>query len=222
MVLLTHWHGDHTGGVPDLIKLYPKLTPSIYKNSPEFDQQSISDGQIFRVEGATIRAIYSPGHSQDHMCFVLEEENAMFTGDNVLGHGTTAIEDLGLYMDTLGNMRSHACAIGYPAHGDVITDLPLKIDRELGIKQRREALCLRALMAIKSEGQHGSAVRGVTIGDLVIAMYGNNTNEGTRNAVLIPFVREILMKLAKQDRVAFRMRFGMQEWFPVGMDEDEL
>lgn len=62
-VLLTHWHGDHTGGVPNLLRLYPYLQDSIYKNDPNGGQQDITDGQIFRVEGATVRAIHVPGHS---------------------------------------------------------------------------------------------------------------------------------------------------------------
>jgi glyoxylase-like metal-dependent hydrolase (beta-lactamase superfamily II) len=79
-VLLTHWHGDHTGGVPDLIRLYPDIQDSVYKNEPEEGQQDIFDGQKFVVEGATVRALHVPGHSTDHMCFILEEEKAMFTG----------------------------------------------------------------------------------------------------------------------------------------------
>src|SRR6266480_4179685 len=119
-VLLTHWHGDHTGGVPDLLRLYPHLKDSIYKNEPDKGQLNITDGQIFRVEGATVRALHVPGHSEDHMSFILEEEQAMFTGDNVLGHGTSAVEDLGTFMASLQKMHAQNCAIGYPAHGATI------------------------------------------------------------------------------------------------------
>ncbi|KAF3763008.1 Metallo-hydrolase/oxidoreductase, partial [Cryphonectria parasitica EP155] len=84
-VLLTHWHGDHTGGVPDLLRMYPHLSDAIYKHTPSRSQRPITDGQVFQVQGATVRAVHAPGHSHDHMCFVLDEENAMFTGDNVLG-----------------------------------------------------------------------------------------------------------------------------------------
>ena len=72
------------------------------------------------------------------MCFILEEEDAMFTGDNVLGHGSSAVEELSVYMSTLRKMQAEKCAVGYPAHGVVITDLPAKIASELAQKQRRE------------------------------------------------------------------------------------
>src|SRR6266566_2377256 len=60
-VLLTHWHGDHVGGVPDLVCLYPHLAGAIYKHSPREEQQPIADGQVFGVEGATVRAVHNPG-----------------------------------------------------------------------------------------------------------------------------------------------------------------
>lgn len=68
-VLITHWHGDHSGGVPDLVRMWPHLKDQVYKNDPEPGQQQIVDGQIFRVEGATVRAVHAPGHSEDHMWY---------------------------------------------------------------------------------------------------------------------------------------------------------
>jgi len=93
---------------------------------------------MFKVEGATVRAVHSPGHSTDHMCFILEEEQAMFTGDNVLGHGTSAVEHLGTWMNTLQTMNSHGCDKGYPAHGMVIEDLRTKITGQLTQNHLRE------------------------------------------------------------------------------------
>ncbi|KAK2767076.1 hypothetical protein FQN54_006395 [Arachnomyces sp. PD_36] len=216
-VFLTHWHGDHTGGVPDLIRLYPDLGSSIYKNTPGKGQNPIADGQVFHVEGATVRAVHSPGHSHDHMCFVLEEENAMFTGDNVLGHGTSAVEDLSIYMSALRTMQSHNCAIGYPAHGAVIPNLPGKIEGELAQKLRRERQVLETLSKMRCEGKsNGSGKVGrVTVKELVTAIHGEGINEEVREMVLEPFIDEVLRKLAEDGRVGFEVSAGGKKWFGV-------
>ncbi|AEO58357.1 hypothetical protein MYCTH_2110682 [Thermothelomyces thermophilus ATCC 42464] len=215
-VLLTHWHGDHTGGVPDLIRLYPHLRTAIYKHTPSKVQQPIVDGQIFKVEGATVRAVHAPGHSHDHMCFILEEENAMFTGDNVLGHGTAAVEHLRTWMDTLRQMQSHGCAKGYPAHGAVISDLEAKIDGELASKFRREHQVLQALQSASNNAEGGGGRGGkarLTVKEVVSAVYGDKMDDGVRQMALEPFLQEVLSKLAEDGKVGFEMKGGVKKWF---------
>lgn len=209
-VLLTHWHGDHTGGVPDLLRLYPHLKDSIYKNEPDNGQQNITDGQIFQVEGATIRSLHVPGHSEDHMCFILEEEQAMFTGDNILGHGTSAVEDLGTFMASLQKMHAQNCATGYSAHGVTIKNLPGKIAGQLTLKWRRERQVMQALGRVRSRGG-----KSVTVKDLVTEIYGESLDEGTRTLALEPFIDEVLRKLAGDSKVAFEMRGGKKKWYSV-------
>lgn len=218
-IFLTHWHGDHTGGVPDLVRMYPDLASSIYKHTPSKTQQCITDSQTFRVEGATIRAVHTPGHSNDHMCFILEEEQAMFTGDAVLGHGTAAVEQLRIWMDSLHTMQSHNCVRGYPAHGIVIEDLRAKISMELAQKVRRERQVLLKLEETRRKEKAGGG-RGkgsMTVKELVIAMYGSEMDQGVRELALEPFTEEVLRKLAEDGRVAFEMRAGMQKWFTIGI-----
>lgn len=217
-VFLTHWHGDHTGGVSDLTRLYPDLSESIFKHTPSKSQRPIADGQKFKVEGATIRAVHSPGHSHDHMCFILEEENAMFTGDNVLGHGTSAVEHLSIWMASLKIMQSHDCSLGYPAHGDVIQDLPLKIKLEVAQKVRRENRVLQTLRKARDEEQSKGIGKGsMTVKQLVTAMHGSDLDEQMRGMALEPFTEEILKKLAEDGRVAFELRRGQKKWFVVVM-----
>ncbi|KAI9819843.1 MAG: hypothetical protein M1827_006412 [Pycnora praestabilis] len=214
-VLLTHFHGDHSGGVADLISLYPSLSSSIYKNQPDKGQIDIADGQTFSVEGATVTAVFSPGHSFDHMCFKLEEENALFTGDNVLGHGTSAVEDIGLYMSSLKTMQAQKCKIGYPAHGIVISSLPFKLSECIGQKLRRERQVLVALKGFK-ESQRGCGKKGkgsLTVRELVVAVHGEGMDDEVVDLVLEPFMGEVLWKLAGDGKVGFELGGGAKKWF---------
>jgi ribonuclease/clavin/mitogillin len=135
-VLITHWHKDHTGGIGDLLAHDSNIT--VYKHRPNQGQLGIVNGQIFQTQGATLRAVLTPGHTADHMCFLLEEENALFTGDNVLGHGYSVAEDLEAYTASLRLMASLNCGLGYPGHGDVISNLPQTIAKYIAQRVSRE------------------------------------------------------------------------------------
>lgn len=100
--------------------------------------ETIEDGQTFGVEGATVRAVHTPGHTVDHMAFVLEEEDALFTGDNVLGHGTAVFEDLTAYSKSLQTMESLFGGRAYPGHGEVIPDGRSKCREYLLHRKERE------------------------------------------------------------------------------------
>lgn len=138
-VILTHWHMDHVGGVSQVLELCDeKMKPTVYKNQPDSGQKNFENGEIFKTEGATLRAFHCPGHTVDHMAFILEEEDAMFTADNVLGHGTAVFEDLAAYMDSLVRMESEFKGRAYPGHGAVIEDGRGKIREYISHRKQRE------------------------------------------------------------------------------------
>jgi glyoxylase-like metal-dependent hydrolase (beta-lactamase superfamily II) len=147
--IITHWHHDHTGGIKHLLELSPNTI--VYKNQPSDGQQDIEDGQKFRVDGASLQAVYSPGHAQDHMSLILEEEDAMFTGDNVLGHGTAVFEDLLTYLQSLEKMRGRFRGRAYPGHGAVVDDGPSKILGYIRHRQQREDQVIQVLKSSKSK-----------------------------------------------------------------------
>ena len=131
------------GGIRDVIEICPSAT--IHKDEPDNNQHGISPGQIFKVDGASLQAIHCPGHTTDHMAFVLEEENAMFTGDNVLGHGTAVFEDLAAYMSSLQHMEKQFDGRAYPAHGAVIEDGRSKVNEYIVHRRNREQEILGVL-----------------------------------------------------------------------------
>ena len=104
-VLLTHYHADHIGGISQVYsactkmpRIFKKLDESVGDTIPSPIYEDIADGSVFRVPGATVRAVATPGHCPDHTAFVLEEEGAVFAGDSVLGFGTAVFQDLKDYM----------------------------------------------------------------------------------------------------------------------------
>ncbi|KAJ4290855.1 hypothetical protein N0V90_010051 [Kalmusia sp. IMI 367209] len=148
--LISHWHHDHTEGVPDLLAHSPHT--AVYKRDPQPGWQDITDGQKFTAEGATLRAYFCPGHTTDHMAFVLEEEDAMFTADNVLGQGTAVFADLATYMKSLDGMSKQFKGRAYPGHGPVIEDGPAKVLEYIKHRKQREKQVLDVLAEQKDGG----------------------------------------------------------------------
>ena len=155
-IVLTHGHGDHIGGVAQLAERFGALRVSKFPWAA-FDRDCplpitpLEDGAVVRTEGATLRALHTPGHAPDHLCFELEEEGALFSGDNVLGVGTTVIPadsgDLLDYLNSLKRMRAGEPRRIYPAHGPAIEDGSAKIDEYLAHRQEREEQIIAALQA---------------------------------------------------------------------------
>ncbi|KAF1362584.1 Metallo-hydrolase/oxidoreductase [Lizonia empirigonia] len=149
-VLLSHWHPDHVQGVPHLLKHSPDT--KVHKKDSDGEWLDIADGQRFETEGATLRAFHCPGHTTDHMAFVLEEEDSMFTADNVLGQGTAVFEDLATYMKSLDSMSKQFKGRAYPGHGPVIDDGPAKIGEYIKHRKQREQQVLGVLTEKKEAG----------------------------------------------------------------------
>jgi hydrolase len=209
-VLLTHWHGDHTGGIPDLIAHDPALQSRIYKHHPDRGQQPIRDGQQFTVPGATLRAVFTPGHATDHMCFLVEEENALLTGDNVLGHGFGVVQDLAEYMSSLGRMAMLRCERGYPAHGAVIEDMPAKMQLYI---QHNEVRVQRVIAALAGGAKLPGRRVGMTVPEIGRAIYGEVPREIIENAI-VPFLSQVLWKLAEDRKVGFEPgEANKRRWF---------
>ena len=179
----------------------------MHKAHPDPGQHSIRDGQTFTAERTTLRAVFTPGHSQDHMCFVLEDSGAMFTGDNVLGHGgSVVVEDLGQYMKSLKVMTQSVgnedIAVGYPGHGAVIDDLPAKLiiwSRHWEMREKK------VLSAFKGNTKRRASL---TLREIIVCLYGPEME-----AMAGPFITQVLSKLADEGKVGFAVAGQEKKWF---------
>lgn len=195
-VLITHWHLDHTLGIPAVRKLFPSA--AIYKRDPDDAQFDISDGQRFAVDGATLIAAHTPGHTADHMAFRFEEEDALFVGDNVLGHGTAVFEDLAAYMASLDRMRGLFRGRAYPGHGPPLDDGPGKILEYIHHRKKREAQVLEVLNSPNSDLNSPGAW---DVMDIVRVIYKDVPEELHQPAS--GGVAQILKKLEEEGRVSY-------------------
>lgn len=103
----------------------------------------LSDGDTFKVGGLTVRAVHTPGHTAGHNCYFVEETLTLFTGDNVLGVGTSAIGppprgDMQAYLDSLLRMRDLQAQLFAPGHGPVVTATAEKVKELIDHRATRD------------------------------------------------------------------------------------
>ena len=141
-IFVTHRHGDHAPGAVDLawrsgaIVITP---PGVLKD--EVVHRRLRDGDEIELGSSTLQAIATPGHTAEHFCF-LTPEGDLFTGDMVLGEGTTAIfppdGNMGDYLRSLERLRSVHPKRIFPGHGPVRNDAVEVIDSYIEHRRMRE------------------------------------------------------------------------------------
>ena len=169
-VLITHSHPDHLGGGDMIRRVFPGA--EIYKFPREEGEEPfdtpftpLSDGQVFKTEGALLETIYTPGHANDHAVFYLEEERALFTGDLILGMGTVVIPlnggSMTDYFASLERLLKRDLTHIYPGHGPVIPDARAKIEEYIEHRKMREAQVLAAVKG--GVGEPGKIVEEIYV-----------------------------------------------------------
>lgn len=139
LVLVTHRHADHTGGLARFRELAGAPSRGVL---PEFcaDGLPLADGEVLEVAGLRITVLTTPGHTADSACFVVSAPDepaagtVVLTGDTVLGRGTTVLAEpdgslrdyLGS-LDRLGGLDLEGPVPGLPGHGPVLADLDVAV-----------------------------------------------------------------------------------------------
>ncbi|HET6563092.1 MAG TPA: MBL fold metallo-hydrolase, partial [Marmoricola sp.] len=154
VVLLTHAHLDHSEGAAAFAG---RVGCGVRALDPSYrlGGEGLHDGDVVAVDGLELHVVGTPGHTSDSLSFVLPADDAVLTGDTVLGRGTTVVAHpdgkLGAYLDSLHRLHRLAEAASlrqvWPGHGPVIDDALAALDLYLAhrserLEQVREALRL--------------------------------------------------------------------------------
>ena len=111
----------------------------------------LADGDELVSDAFTIRAVHTPGHASNHVCFHHEASDWVFTGDHVIDGSTVVINppdgNMKQYIESLRRLRSMGCAALAPGHGELIHDPERAIDWIIEHRLEREARVVAALKA---------------------------------------------------------------------------
>jgi glyoxylase-like metal-dependent hydrolase (beta-lactamase superfamily II) len=145
-ILITHRHGDHA---PAAIPLKQRTGARILapRNVLDAVDQRLHGGEVLAIEDVQVEVIATPGHTNEHVCF-LTSEGDLFTGDTILGTGTTAIfppdGHMGDYLRSLHVLRARNPKRIHPAHGPMREDAVALIDEYIAHRLERERQVLGA------------------------------------------------------------------------------
>ncbi|MEP2736911.1 MAG: MBL fold metallo-hydrolase [Erythrobacter sp.] len=162
-IMCTHTHRDHSPAAAPLaertgapvIGCAPLVLKSDRPRADEaFDttyapERVLEDGEAMTGTGWTLRAVHTPGHTSNHLCFALEESGALFTGDHVMGWSTSVVippdGDMGHYMASLEKLQARDDTVYYSAHGAPITKPKQLVRGMMGHRRQRENQILRLI-----------------------------------------------------------------------------
>jgi glyoxylase-like metal-dependent hydrolase (beta-lactamase superfamily II) len=150
-ILVTHRHPDHVGGVAALAARTgaPVVAFSSAPAGEARVDEPIEDESVVETAGVRLRALHTPGHARDHVCWMLEGTASLFSGDNILGEGTAVISppdgDMGAYLKSLRRLDEFDIQRIYPGHWRALDGGNEVIRAYLTHRQERQEAILATL-----------------------------------------------------------------------------
>jgi glyoxylase-like metal-dependent hydrolase (beta-lactamase superfamily II)/8-oxo-dGTP pyrophosphatase MutT (NUDIX family) len=161
-ILVTHTHGDHSPGAAALAQATGAPVLGMTALHPEWQDRSFAPARELahadRIElgaGCSLRVLHTPGHASNHLCYLLEEEQTLFTGDHVMQGSTVVINppdgDMAAYLRALHALLDEPLQWLAPGHGFLVSQPHAVLRALIAHRGKREAKVLAALQ------QHGPA-----------------------------------------------------------------
>jgi glyoxylase-like metal-dependent hydrolase (beta-lactamase superfamily II) len=187
-IFATHTHGDHSPGTAALQALtgasvigFAPPPEALYQDASFKPDRLFQAGERIVCDGFTMRLIHTPGHVSNHVCFLLEEDALLFTGDHIL-QGTTPVilppdGDMGDYLASLEQLRKLPLKALAPGHGEIMHEPEQVITTLIRHRMRREQKILTTLLGL------GPA----TLDGLVVQAYDDVADH------LIPWAKKTLL-----------------------------
>jgi glyoxylase-like metal-dependent hydrolase (beta-lactamase superfamily II) len=209
-IFVTHGHLDHSPAAKPLsqktgAKIYGSGIPTVHsftevrmEAGDDFNFKpdiAAKDGERFSGPGWTIEAVLTPGHTSNHAAYALLEENALFTGDHIMGWSTTVISppdgDMNAYLASLDKVRARDFTTLWPTHGPPIRETAPFIDAYRAHRMNREAQIVARLKAGDTK-----------IADMVEVMYADvdrGLHPAARHSVLAHMIRLVKLGVVKTE-----------------------
>jgi len=170
-IIVTHTHADHSPAAATLAKLSgARLVGLCPPALPRQDQSfrpdiEPDDGQVIEAGDVQLRAIHTPGHASNHICYLMDDRRLLFTGDHVMQGSTVVIPppdgDMAAYIDSLRKVEALEVAKIAPGHGTIIDDPQRALRRLVRHRLQREA---RVLARLAKAGR-------ATLAELLVDVY---------------------------------------------------
>lgn len=156
-IVCTHSHPDHSPGAAWLkdrtgAPVFGLPAPDDGHQDPGYAPDAgLAHGERIEAGGEVLRAIHTPGHASNHVCFLLEDAGLLFTGDHLMSGSTVIIippdGSMRLYLESLRQLRDLPLATLAPGHGALMPRALDEIARVTGHRLAREEKLVRALAA---------------------------------------------------------------------------
>lgn len=154
-ILCTHSHTDHSPGAATLKSMTGAPVRGLpapddaFQDATYAPDAGLADGEVVAAGSTRLRALHTPGHASNHVCFLIDASGMLFTGDHLMSGSTVVIlppdGSMRLYVDSLRHLRTLPVETLAPGHGAVIADAQADIGRVIAHRLKREDKVVAAL-----------------------------------------------------------------------------